>query len=246
MRNMSITTGLILSNVVVFLLGGIASVPAIYGIEYHGSPNEESVLFVRGAYSWFSCFIEGEIWRLFTYQFLHAGTLHLFFNMWGLYYFGPAVEDVMGPRRFLAFYLACGVAGALFSSLMGACHFIELPAGPIYEYALHHLEEYTGYAGLEYWQVVPMVGASAAIYGVLVAVAFLYPHLRIRLIFPPVAMSLRTFALLILGIAVFTVMMDGSNSGGEAGHLGGIILSAIIMLIWRYRYLRKRNHDRTF
>lgn len=244
---MSITTALILSNVAVFVLGGILpSVPAIYGIACPGSPYPESILFVRGAYSWYSCFMEGEIWRLFTYQFLHGGTMHLVFNMWALYFFGHAVESAMGPRRYLAFYLACGVAGALFSSLVASCGFFDSPLSPPLAALLQHLANFTGQESLELWQIVPMVGASAAIYGVLVAVAFMYPHLRISLVFPPVTMQLRTFALIVLALAVLTVLLNGNNAGGEAGHLGGIILSAIIMLIWRRRYLNKRNHDGTF
>ena len=245
-RKMSITTALILSNVAIFLLGSLYTTPAIFGIPYPASPEMDSIVFVRGAYSWFTCFMEGELWRLITYQFLHAGVAHLIFNMWALYFFGPAVEEAMGQGRFLAFYLSCGVAGALFSSLLAALGFFDVPLSPDLQILLRHIADYTGYAHLELWQLTSMVGASAGIYGVLVAVAFLYPGLRIRLIFPPVEMTMRTFALVVLGLAVLTVMVNGQNAGGEAGHLGGIILSAIIMAIWKYRYIRRRNNDRTF
>lgn len=247
-RGMSITTALILSNVAVYLLGAILpTVPAYFGIPYPGAVNNaEPLLFVRGAYSWYTCFMEGQIWRLFSYQFLHAGMLHLFFNMWVLYFFGPAAEEAMGPRRFLAFYLACGVAGALFSSLLSGLGLYhgELSL-PLYA-VLQGMANYVGEPSLELWQVVPMVGASAAIYGVLVAVAFLYPHLRISLIFPPITMTLRNFALAVMALAVLTVLTRSSNAGGEAGHLGGIILAAIIMSIWRWRYMKKRRDDGTF
>ena len=245
-RKMSITTALIISNVAIFLLGSLYTTPALFGIPYPSSPEVDSVVFVRGAYSWFTCFMEGELWRLITYQFLHAGMAHLIFNMWALYFFGPAVENAMGQGRFLAFYLSCGVAGALFSSLLAALGFFDVPPSPALQVLLQHIADYTGYAHLELWQLTSMVGASAGIYGVLVAVAFLYPGLRIRLIFPPVEMTMRTFALVVLGLAVLTVMVNGQNAGGEAGHLGGIILSAIIMAIWKYRYIRRRNNDRTF
>ena len=82
--------------------------------------------------------------------------------------------------------------------------------------------------------------------GILVAVAYLYPGLRISLLFPPVTMTLRSFALIVLGLAILTVIVNGQNAGGEAGHLGGIILAAIIMSIWKYRYIKRRNNDRTF
>lgn len=244
-RNMSITTALLLSNIAVFVLGSaLPEVPAILGIPYASSPYAEPLLTVRGAYSWYTCFMEGEIWRLISYQFLHANTMHLIFNMWALYFFGPAVEEAMGARRYLAFYLACGVAGALFSSLLSGMGVLANEPSAAGLVAI--MAQYTGLPELQFWQLVPMVGASAAIYGVLVAVAFMYPHMRIRLIFPPIAMTMRTFALLVLGLAVLTVVLNGDNAGGEAGHMGGIILAAIIMSIWKWRYLRRRRDEGIF
>lgn len=245
-RRMSVTTALILSNVLIFLLGSFFSTPAIFGIPYPGAPEHEPVTFVRGAYSWFNCFMEGELWRLITYQFLHAGLPHLIFNMWALFFFGPLVENAMGSGRYLAFYLSCGVAGALFSSLLAALGFFDTATPPELDIFLRHLAHYTGHESLQLWQLTSMVGASAAIYGVLVAVAFLYPGMRIRLVIPPVEMTMRTFALVVLGLAVLTVTLNAHNAGGEAGHLGGIILAAIIMSVWRFLYIRRRNHDGTF
>ncbi len=245
-RQMSITTALIISNVIVFVLGRAASVPAYFGIEYPAAVQTESLLFVRGAYSWLSCFMEGEIWRLVTYQFLHANIWHLAFNMWALYFFGQAVEEVMGPRRFFGFYISCGVAGALFSSLLAGMGVFGDVETSVQQYVLVELGNYLGHDNLQLWEVVPMVGASAGIYGVLVAVAFLYPHSLVRLVFPPVTMTLRTLALVVLVFAIVVVIGNGQNAGGEAGHLGGIILSAIIMSIWRYRYLKRRRDEGRF
>lgn len=245
-QKISVTTALIISNIIIFVLGNFSSTPTIFGIFHPDGPQLEPTTFVRGAYSWFSCFMEGEVWRLITYQFLHAGLMHLVFNMWALYFFGPLVEDAMGSGRFLLFYLSCGVAGALFSSLLASLGLFDTPLTPELETILRHLAQYTGYESLDLWQLTSMVGASAGIYGVLVAVAFLYPHLRIRMIMPPIDMTMRTFALVVLGLAVITIMVNGHNAGGEAGHLGGIILSAIVMSIWRLLYIRRRNNDRTF
>lgn len=247
-RSLSITQGLILSNVAVFLLGAVLpSMPAIFGIPYSRAAETESVLFIRGAYSWYTCFMEGELWRLISYQFLHAGVIHILFNMWVLYQFGPLVEERFGPKRYLVFYLACGVAGALFSSLLAGLGFFYSAVDPVQlAYTTNALATYTGTPGLEFWQLVPMVGASAGIFGVLVAVAYMYPYMRITLLIPPVTLTMRTFALLILAFAVVTVLTNGNNAGGEAGHLGGIILAAIIMTIWRMRHSSRDWHDNTF
>ena len=88
--------------------------------------------------------------------------------------------------------------------------------------------------------MIPLVGASAAIYGVMVACAFMYPDVRISLLFPPVTLRLRTFAIIIIALATGTILFNLSNAGGEAGHLGGFIMGAIIMSIWKYRILHNR------
>ena len=159
--------------------------------------------------------------------------------MWALYFFGPAVEYAMGSRRYLAFYLTCGVAGALFSSFLSGLGFYS--PGNSMLMACNELAAYTGYSGMvEVWQMIPLIGASAALYGVIIATAFMYPDARISLLFPPITLKLRTFALWVVGIASFIILFNLDNAGGEAGHLGGIIMGALIMYIWK---LRQRHHD---
>ncbi len=233
----SVTHSLIIINVVVFVLGLLVRQPAVLGLPIPGSPADESFALVLGCYSWFTCFMEGELWRLISYQFIHANISHILFNMWALYFFGPAVEDVMGGKRFLAFYLVCGVAGALCSSLLAGLNlYTSLPDTPAIVMEVNRLAAMVGYEGMVApWQMMPLVGASAAIYGVMVATAFMYPHVQISLIFPPVTMKLRTFALAVIGIAAATILFNWGNAGGEAGHLGGIIMGAAIMFIWKLR-----------
>lgn len=246
-RQISLTTALIISNVAIFLLGAFLPSAAVdYNTSFLLSDHERSIIFERGAFSWLTCFAEGKVWQLISYQFLHASTLHLVFNMWALYFFGPMVEEAMGQVRFLMFYLVCGIAGPLFFCLLGALGFFPTPADPALYAELRMISEVTAQPGLEYWQLVRMVGASASIYGVLIAVAYMYPNLHIRLLFPPINMSMRNFSLLVLGVAVLTVLRQGHNAGGEAGHMGGIILAAIIMSIWRWRFLRRRRNDGIF
>ncbi len=233
----SVTNSLIIINVVVFVLGLLVRQPAVLGLPVPGAPATESFAMVLGCYSWFTCFREGELWRLISYQFVHANVGHILFNMWALYFFGPAVEELMGGKRYLAFYLVCGVAGALFSSLLAGMGLYSAFADtPRLVAEVNHLAAFVGYEGqVSPWQMVPLVGASAAIYGVMVATAFMYPHVQISLLFPPVTMKLRTFALAIIGIASATILFNWNNAGGEAGHLGGIIMGALIMYIWKLR-----------
>ncbi len=237
-RSLSVTASLIIINIVVFVVGLAVQRPSFLALSIPWSPENAPIFHIFGAYSWFTCFMEGELWRLITYQFVHANLGHIIFNMWALYFFGPVIEQIMGSRRFLAYYLVCGVAGALFSSLLaGLGLYTGIATTPQTVALVNELAQYVGYDGLVMpWQMLPMVGASAAIYGIMVAAAFLYPDVRISLLFPPITLKLRTFALVIIGIASITILFNLSNAGGEAGHLGGIIMGAIIMLIWKIRY----------
>jgi len=146
-----------------------------------------------------------QLWRFITFQFLHASIGHIFGNMLGLYFFGPMVEQYLGRQRYLIFYLSCGVAGA--------CSFILLSAA-------HILGSTPGSA---------MIGASAGVFGVLIAGARLAPDTTVMLLFPPIPMKLKTLAWVMVGIAAYTVFTSGRNAGGEAAHIGGAIWGFLLI-----------------
>ena len=239
-RRLSVTHALMIISAVVFFVGLMVQREAVLGIPYPQAP-KTSLFEILCAYSWFTCFLEGEIWRLITYQFVHANFGHILFNMWALYFVGPAVEQAMGPRRYLLFYLVCGIAGALFSSLLAGLNlYSSLPDSPQATLICNQLAEFAGYTGqVHCWEMIPLIGASASIYGVMVACAFMYPDVQISLLFPPITLRLRTFAICVIGIATATILFNLSNAGGEAGHLGGIIMGALIMMAWKYRMLNR-------
>jgi membrane associated rhomboid family serine protease len=152
-----------------------------------------------------------QFWRFLTFQFLHLDFDHLAFNMIGLYFFGPVVEQYLGGKRYLAFYLFCGVCGALMYMLLNLAgllairmHMPQLPMALLYD------------------PRVPLVGASAGIFAMIMGAAFLAPNSIVYAFFV-IPMRLRNFAWLMIGIAVFTVLNRGHNAGGEAAHLGGAI-----------------------
>ncbi len=156
-----------------------------------------------------------QLWRLLTFQFLHANGNHLLANMIGLFFFGHFVERWWGSQRFLVYYLITGVAGAL----------------------LYMVLFYAGWFGMDPIQVggqllpasyIPLVGASAGIFGILVGVALIAPQLRVLLFFF-LPMSMRTFAIGALVFSTYMILTKGNNAGGEAGHLGGAILGFILM-----------------
>ena len=147
-----------------------------------------------------------QVWRWVTYQFLHASFGHVLFNMIGLYFFGPMMERWWGSRRFLAFYLLCGIGGAgLFSLLTFVPDVIGLSSQS------------------------PMVGASGALFGILVGCAVLYPNQQVMLLIPPIPMKMRTMAIVFLGLAMLSLMAGAKNAGGEAAHLGGALLGWLMI-----------------
>jgi membrane associated rhomboid family serine protease len=187
-----------------------------------------SVDFPFHAYGHFSTYtlFKLEVWRAITFQFLHASITHLLFNMMGLYFFGGMVEQYLGSKRYLAFYLVCGIAGALAYLGLNVAGYIALE--------MFGTEKIPGL--LYNASTTPLVGASAGVFGVIIACAFISPNSIVQLIFPPIPMKLRTMAFVYVGIAVLTVLFGGNNAGGEAAHLGGAI--AGFFLIRRPHLLR--------
>jgi membrane associated rhomboid family serine protease len=175
------------------------------------------LLFDGSVYRWgrftiHSALGHGRVWEFLTFQFLHGSVLHVLFNMLGLFFFGPWAERWWGTRRFLAFYLLCGAAGAAFYTVLSWLGVLQSPLGapPL--------------------ELLPLVGASAGIYGILIGVAVIAPNLRVMLYFPPIEMSMRQLAIAVLVLAAGTVVLGlGDNAGGEAGHLGGAILGFLLM-----------------
>jgi membrane associated rhomboid family serine protease len=115
------------------------------------------------------------------------------------------VESYLGPRRYLAFYLLCGMAGAALYLIFWRLGILEVSAA------------------------TPLVGASAGIFGVLIGAARVAPNTTVMLLFPPIPMRLKIFAWVMLGIALATVLEQGQNSGGQVAHLGGAALGALLI-----------------
>ena len=161
----------------------------------------------RFAFTIQSALLELGVWEFVTFQFIHANVAHILFNSIGLFFFGPWMERWWGPKRFLFFYLVCGVGGAVFYSslvLAGALPGSNLQTG--------------------------LVGASAGIYGILIGVAVIAPAMRVSLLFPPVTLTMRQLALALMAISIGAIVLKlGGNEGGEAGHLGGAIMGFVLM-----------------
>jgi membrane associated rhomboid family serine protease len=151
----------------------------------------------------------GFVWQLLTFQFLHGGILHLLLNSWGIFVFGPAVENALGRSRFLRLYLTSGAVG-------GGLHVLGSLLFP------GHFGVITQYGSAIY---VPVVGASAGLFGLMAAFATMYPHqdLKVLLFFVfPVTVSARVLLGVCAGISLVGVLFTRSNVAHGA-HLGGML-----------------------
>jgi membrane associated rhomboid family serine protease len=146
-------------------------------------------------------------WQVVSYAFLHGGTVHLFFNMFALYMFGQAIEELLGTRRFLIYYFTCVITAAaaqlLVQQMMGS------PA--------------------------PTVGASGGVFGLLLAYGMSFPRRQLMLIFPPIPMPAWLFVTL-YGLLELYMGFSGRDSNvAHFAHLGGMAGGLVLILYWRSR-----------
>ena len=195
-------------SVVMWLMGINCVVLVLDGIlaDNRWARGSQGPLSEWGCFSIEKAVQQWQVWRWLTYQFIHGGFWHLVGNMIVLYFFGRMLEAWWGSRRFLAFYLLCGASGAVVFSLLAMVPGL-----------------------LNVSSDTPMVGASGSVFGILVGCAVLYPRQRVMLLFPPIPMSMRTLALIFLGIAALSVIVGSRNAGGEAAHLGGAALGWLLV-----------------
>ncbi|MFN0213335.1 MAG: rhomboid family intramembrane serine protease [Saprospiraceae bacterium] len=159
-----------------------------------------------------------EPYQIATHMFMHGGLMHLLFNMLGIYWFGSMVEMVWGPQRFLFYYLSCG---------LGA-------------WAMH--------VGIQWWELEnmgidpttfngAMLGASGAVFGIMVAFALHFPNMEIRLLFPPIAMRAKYFVP-IMAAAELVFGISGTATGiAHYAHLGGAITGFLLIGYWtKFRF----------
>lgn len=153
---------------------------------------------------------QGYIWQLLTFQFLHANVLHIILNSLGVFSFGFAVEQFLGTKRFLGLYLMSGLIGGMVHVLGG----LVWPS---------HFGVVANAAGQHFY--IPMVGASAGLFGLIAAFALMFPNrdLTVYLFFVfPVTVSAKVLLFVSLGISVLGVVIDTSNVAHGA-HAGGIL-----------------------
>ena len=162
-------------------------------------------------------------WQVVTHMFMHGGFWHIFFNMYTLLMFGMVVERALGTKKFLIFYFVTGL-GAV--ALHTGVEWLEVKrmiasGDPASQIAYSNLLR------------TPMLGASGAIYGVLMAFAMLYPEARMTLLFPPVTLNAK-WMVAIFVVLELTTGIAGTRLGiAHFAHLGGMLFGFLLILYWR-------------
>ena len=146
-------------------------------------------------------------WQVLTYAFVHASLPHLLFNMFGVFMFGADLERVWGPRRYMSYYLTCALSAAAAQLLV------------------------TGLTGAQY----PTVGASGALFGLLLAFAMVFPNRIIMPLLPPIPMRAPVFVA-VYGALELVLGVTGTQAGvAHFAHLGGLAGGFLFMRVWRSR-----------
>lgn len=159
-------------------------------------------------------------WQILTHMFMHGGFWHIFFNMYSLLMFGSILERSLGPKKFLIFYFVTGLgAVALHTGVewMQAKVFIANGIAQAYQQLL----------------VTPTLGASGAIYGVLIGFAMLYPQARLTLIFPPIPMTAKWLVIIFAAIELFSGINGIQDGVAHFAHLGGMLFGWLLIRWWR-------------
>ena len=183
--------------------------------------------------------------QILTHMFMHAGFWHLFFNMYALYMFGQVLENVWGPKRFLIYYLVCGLGAALVHESVIAFEYNNL----VKQLSLEQIQTVIsdgasllarnrGFSDptMQELQILlntPTVGASGAVFGILLAFGMLFPNTQLMLLFPPIPLKAKYFVLAYGGIELYLAFAQPGSNIAHAAHLGGMLFGYILIRYWR-------------
>lgn len=161
------------------------------------------------------------LWQPFTYMLMHANFTHLFCNMLAVWMFGSVVEREWGSKRYLIYYIVCGAGAALVQEL-------------VWHFTAHGAPAIT-------------IGASGAVFGILLAFAWLFPEQRMFLLFIPIPIPARIFVGIYAAFELFAGVADFSGDVvAHFAHLGGMIFGCLLILFWKWWDKRPQNRFKTY
>jgi membrane associated rhomboid family serine protease len=183
--------------------------------------------------------------QIVTHMFMHGGIWHIFFNMYALFIFGPVLENVWGPKRFFIFYMVCGLGAAfthesviflqynhLINSLSPENIQAVLTEGTTY---FHQGKVFTDpdMQSLQLLLNTPTVGASGAIFGVLLAFGVLFPNTQLMLLIPPIPIKAKYLVMGYGALELYLAVTQPGSNIAHAAHLGGMLFGYLLIRYWR-------------
>lgn len=205
-----------------------------------------------------------KFWQPLTHMFMHANFMHILFNMFALYSFGSALEHFWGGKKFLFFYISCGLGAALLHTAVNYFHFHQgldaLVANGFTEtevlqvlngknnqalIGLINMPEHQNFVSAYFGNAV---GASGAVYGLLVAFAFMFPNAELALMFVPIPIKAKYFVPGLLLVDLFLGVSGKSIFGGSGGiahfaHIGGALIGFLMMWYWKNDQFDNKRWD---
>ncbi len=202
-------------------------------------------------------------WQIITHMFMHGSFMHIFFNLFALYSFGSTLEHFWGAKKFLFFYLSCGLGAVLLYQGVNYYYFhkgldLLVEAGQDRTEVLKILAQ--GKYGTDWSNIIPLsdfnnfmssylsnvVGASGAVYGLLIAFAFMFPNAELGIMFIPVPVKAKYF------VPIYMILYDGlfgifgssigvSSNVAHVAHIGGALTGFIMMWYWKKTQFKKNR-----
>ncbi|MGM9697102.1 MAG: rhomboid family intramembrane serine protease [Prevotella sp.] len=186
------------------------------------------------------------VWQLVTYMFLHSGFMHILFNMFALWMFGVVIENVWGPRKFLFYYISCGIGAGLMQELAQFCSFYLTISAQDPSITMSDLFVIGKQLSMQLngWTTI---GASGAVYAILLAFGMIFPNERI-FIFPlPIPIKAKWFVMFYVAIELFSALGSSGDNVAHMAHLGGMLFGFLMIRYWNNHptagYGRNRGHQ---
>ncbi len=206
-----------------------------------------------------------KFWQPITHMFMHGSLMHIFFNMFALVSFGSALEHFWGAKKFLFFYLSCGIGAALIHSGVNYYYFhdglnlliengvqkteiVSTLSQGMYNKGWEEITSVSSVKDMIEAYLGKAVGASGAIYGLLVAFAFMFPNAELALMFIPVPIKAKYFVPVIVLLDLFSGVTGysifGAGNIAHFAHVGGALFGFIMMWYWKKNQFDKNRWDR--
>lgn len=202
---------------------------------------------ILGLHFWLGS--EFKPWQFITYMFMHGNFSHLFFNMFSLWMFGILLERVLGAKKYLLYYFVCGLGAALAQELVWHLSWQNILVNSVTGTATSIKEIIeainAGHADFtldQFYNSMLTVGASGAVYGILLAFGVLFPNMTMYIFFIPYPVKAK-WAVLGFGLLELVFGMTGMQSGvAHFAHLGGMLVGIFLILYWKRKGLLSRGY----